>query len=180
MRLLLNLLTPINTFLEKVVTLLGGVLVALMVIIVFGGAVTRYLTGIGFNVVLELPPMLMPWLVFPMAGILMRGSSHIAVDFLPDRLGPRGRSILSIVVSIIAVLAGLTFMMAGMQAVQLFKMVGQMTEMEWEFPIWWIYLSFPVGFLILTSFAVENLLKAVIGLGNSDDGQSRAAREMAE
>lgn len=183
MRAILRPLQAVNNQLERVVMILGGVLVAFMVIIVFGGAATRYVTGIGFSVVLELPPMLMPWLVFPLAGALLRSDSHIAVDFLPDRLDGRGRRILRAGVSAIAAAAAVIFTIAGVDAVNLFKMIGQMTEMEWEFPIWWIYLSFPVGFAILFLFAIENLLKALVGggaNGGGADDDMRDAREMSE
>lgn len=152
--------------LETVIKVLAGILVAFMVLTVFGGAVTRYITGIGYNVVMELPPMLMPWLVFPVAAVLLRSGSHIAVDFLPERLPARPARVLRAIVSTIALLAGITFSYAGYEATALFKLVGQKTEMEWAFPIWWLYLSFPVGFAILTSFALENFLDALIG----DDG----------
>ena len=163
MRSALRALLGLNNILEIVVKTIAGVLVAFMVLTVFGGAVTRYVTGIGYNVVMELPPMLMPWLIFPVAGVLMRSGSHIAVDFLPERLPPKAGRGLRAVVALIAVVAGLTFLYAGYDATALFKMVGQKTEMEWAFPIWWIYLSFPVGFAILTSFALENLLLALFG-----------------
>ncbi len=186
MRVILSALQTVNTYLERIVMILGGLLVGFMVIIVFGGAVTRYVTGIGFSVVLELPPMLMPWLVFPLAGALLRSNSHIAVDFLPDRLGGSGKRILRAVVAAIAAAASVVFTIAGVDAVSLFKMVGQMTEMEWEFPIWWIYLSFPVGFVILFFFAMENLLRALVGDddidsdGGANDDNMRDARAMSE
>jgi TRAP-type C4-dicarboxylate transport system permease small subunit len=163
MRFALHALSALNNALERAITVYSALLVAGMVLILFGGAITRYVTGIGFNTFLELPPMLMPWLVFPLTGMLMRGSSHISVDYLPEQLGPRGRRILRIAVLGIATAAGVVFCYAGFQATSLFRMVGQMTEMEWEFPIWWIYLSFPVGFAILTLFSFEGLLRAALG-----------------
>lgn len=162
MRPTLRALRALNNVLDIVVRALGGLLVGFMVLTVFGGAITRYVTGIGYNTVMELPPMLMPWLIFPVAGILLRSGSHIAVDFLPERLSPKPARTLRAVVALIAVIAGASFCYAGYEATALFRMVGQRTEMEWSFPIWWIYASFPVGFAILTSFALENLLAALV------------------
>lgn len=161
MKSTLRALRGLNNVLEFIVKTLAALLVGFMVIIVFGGAVTRYVTGIGYNVVMELPPILMPWLIFPVAGVLMRSGSHIAVDFLPERLPARPARALRALVALIAIVAGIIFCYAGYEATALFKMVGQRTEMEWAFPIWWIYMSFPVGFAILTSFALENLLVAL-------------------
>lgn len=178
MRSALRALLGLNNILEIIVKTLAGLLVAFMVLTVFGGAVTRYVTGIGYNVVMELPPMLMPWLIFPVAGVLMRSGSHIAVDFLPERLSRRPARALRAIIALIAIGAGVIFCYAGYEATALFKMVGQRTEMEWAFPIWWIYLSFPVGFAILTSFALENLLKALVG--DTDPGVPETHSNQAE
>ena len=167
MRPVFAILMRINTMIQRTVIVAGALLVAAMVLIVFGGAITRYVTGIGFGLVIELPPKMMPWLVFPLAGVLMRGGTHIAVDFLPEQLGARNLRVLRVVIALIAIGAGVTFVIAGWEATSLFRDVGQMTEMEWEFPIWYIYLSFPVGFAILISFAVENLLRALTGFDQS-------------
>jgi TRAP-type C4-dicarboxylate transport system permease small subunit len=157
----LRVLRGLNNVLDLIVRTLAALLVGFMVLTVFGGAVTRYITGIGYNMVMELPPILMPWLIFPVAGVLMRSGSHIEVDFLPDRLSARPARTLRATVALIAIVAGVVFCYAGLEATSLFRMVGQRTEMEWSFPIWWIYLAFPVGFAILTSFAIENLLAAL-------------------
>lgn len=162
MRPALRVIGAVNAVIERVVILFSALLVAAMVLILFGGALTRYVTGIGFNTFIELPPILMPWLIFPLAGVLMRGTSHISVDYLPERLSPPRRRILRIVVLAFAAMAGVVFCYAGVKATSLFRMVGQMTEMEWEFPIWWVYLSFPVGFGILTLFAIEGVLRAIL------------------
>ena len=174
MRTVLRGLGAVNDVLERVVLVVAAGLVAAMVLILTGGAVTRYLTGFGFNVFTELPPMLMPWLVFPLAGVLMRGTAHISVEYLPDQLSPGRRRIVRIVVFAIAAVAGGAFCYAGFLATSLFRMVGQMTEMEWEFPIWWIYLSFPVGFGILTLFALEGLLRAAL---DAPSGPRHAGRD---
>lgn len=167
MHILLRALRALNDVLEKTVGLVSGLLIAVMVLIVFGGAVTRHMTGTGYNMVMELPPMLVPWLVFPLAGVLIRTGAHIGVDFLPDRLSPKGARWLRALVAALTLGAAVLFCIAGYEATDLFMMVGQRTEMEWSFPIWWIYLSFPVGFAIMASFALEVLVAAIAGRDTS-------------
>lgn len=156
-------LRAINNVVAAAVPVLAALILGAIVIVVFGGAAARLLIGSGFSMVQELPPLLVPWLVFPLAGMLLRWNSHIAVDLLPSLLSGTRARILKIVVSVVSVIAGVIFCVAGIEAVSLFRLTGQVTEMEWEFPIWWIYLSFPVGFAILVSFAVENILAAATG-----------------
>jgi TRAP-type C4-dicarboxylate transport system permease small subunit len=154
----LKLLGGLNDRIARTVMAAAMVIIAFMVIALFGGAVTRYLTGIGYDWVLELPPMLVPWLVFPLLGVLLRSGQHIGVDFMPAKLTNRGKVLLRIFCNFVAFAAALTFLYAGVNAVALFKMLGQITEMEIEFPIWYMYLSFPVGFGVLASFSAELVL----------------------
>lgn len=180
MRLLFSVLQTVNDWISRVVMVIVPCLMGLTVLVLFGGAITRYITGIGFGVFQELPPKMMPWMIIPVAGCLLRGGSHISVDFLPERLGARAGRILNAVIAAIVMMAGITFLIAGVKAVSLFRMTGQMTEMELSFPIWWIYLSFPVGFAILTLFGLENFLKALLGQSPSIDDTERDARAMSE
>ena len=57
--------------------------------------------------------------------------------------------------------AALVFFRAGLEATQLYYRLGQLMELEIDLPIWWMYLSFPVGFAIMGSFALELLIDAV-------------------
>lgn len=163
MRRFLSMLQAFNTGLYSLVVMFAALVIAAAVVIVTGGALTRYITGRGLSMVQELPPILIPWVVFPLAGTLLRTSTHITVDILPAFLGQNGKRYLNILLSLIAMVAGMVFCVAGVKAVSLYRLTGQVTEMEWEFPIWWIYLSFPVGFAILILTAFENLLVAILG-----------------
>ena len=156
------LLKAINDLLEKCFSILAMLLMSMIILIVLGGAATRFFTGSGYNIVLELPPMLMPWLIFPMAAVLVRNGGHITVDFLPEKLSGKSKKILDITVYLICFCAAVAFCLAGYEATNLFILVGQRTEMEWSFPIWYIYLSFPVGFLFMASTTMEKVLESFL------------------
>lgn len=163
MRSFLSTLQKINNAIYQVAVVVSAILLGFAVLVVSGGGITRYVTGRGFSMVQELPPMLMPWIVFPLAGALIRTGAHITVDLLPTLLDARMKRVLNAALAVIALIAGFVFCTAGMEAVDLFWLTGQVTEMEVEFPIWWIYLSFPVGFAILMLAALEALLSAILG-----------------
>ena len=61
----------------------------------------------------------------------------------------------SIFVYLSAFFTALVFFKAGLDATMLYFRLGQMMELELDIPIWWMYLSFPVGFFILALFALE-------------------------
>ena len=147
-----------NEWLEKAVYLLATFIVANMVLALFLSALVRYLSGTGYDWFIELPPILTSWLVFPMLGPLLKSGSHIKVDVLNNTLSPQNLSLLRLVISLIALIASIIFLIAGIEATSLYFKLGQVMELEIEIPIWWVYLAFPTGFLIMAFFALELVL----------------------
>lgn len=158
----------INDLVAKVAFALSTAIVCLMVAALFASALTRYITGTGYDWLIELPPILIPWLVFPLLGPLLRSQAHISVDVLPTLLSSRKGLVLRFACNCIALAAAIGFFIAGTEAVELFRMLGQVVELEIEFPIWYMYLAFPVGFAILASFAFELILRDVLALTTAE------------
>ena len=154
----LALLSAANERLEKAIYLFAMFIVANMVLALFLSAVIRYLSGTGYDWFIELPPILTSWLVFPLLGPLLKSGSHIKVDLLNNVLNPRQFAILRFLIATIALLSSIVFLIAGIEATNLYFMLGQVMELEIEIPIWWIYLAFPTGFGIMTLFAIELML----------------------
>ena len=155
-----------NEWLEKAVYLLATFIVANMVLALFLSALVRYLSGTGYDWFIELPPVLTSWLVFPMLGPLLKSGSHIKVDVLNNILSPRKLSLLRLVISLIALVASIIFLMAGIEATSLYFKLGQVMELEIEIPVWWVYLAFPTGFLIMAVFALELVLSELLAMLN--------------
>ena len=65
----------------------------------------------------------------------------------------------------IALIASIIFLKAGYDATLLYYRMGQIFEIELEIPVWWMYLAFPTGFLILllvsTELVIEDLKKLI-------------------
>ena len=158
-----------NEWLEKAVYLLAIFIVANMVLALFLSAVVRYLSGTGYDWFIELPPILTCWLVFPMLGPLLKSGSHIKVDVLNNTLSPQNLSLLRLVISLIALIASIIFLIAGIEATSLYFKLGQVMELEIEIPVWWVYLAFPTGFLIMVIFALELVLSELLALLNGRD-----------
>lgn len=157
-------LRAVNTMVAKGVNVLAIIIMAIIVAALTASAVTRYVSGTGYDWLIELPPALVPWLVFPLLGPLFRSGDHIQVDLVPALLSERRQQILRLVTSVIALIASIIFLIAGTEAVTLFKSLGQMMELEVEIPIWTMYLAFPTGFAILASFALEAVLESLRAL----------------
>ena len=163
---MLYVLLAINNILNRVILWLATIIVALMVLALSLSALTRYVSGIGYDWFIELPPVLTSWLVFPLLGPLLVQGKHIKVDFLTSILSDKSKIILRIFVAIVALMAGVIFCKAGIDATVLYYNLGQKMELEIDVPIWWMYLAFPTGFLILILFSTQMFLEEIINLKN--------------
>ena len=162
-------ISKFNEWLEKAVYLLAIFIVANMVLALFLSALVRYLSGTGYDWFIELPPVLTSWLVFPLLGPLLKSGSHIKVDVLNNTLSPQNLSLLRLVISVIALISSIIFLMAGIEATSLYFKLGQVMELEIEIPIWWVYLAFPCGFAIMAIFALELVLFELLAVVNGRD-----------
>ena len=163
---MLYVLLAINNILNRLILWLATIIVALMVLALSLSALTRYVSGIGYDWFIELPPVLTSWLVFPLLGPLLVQGKHIKVDFLTSILSDKRKIILRMFVAIIALMAGLIFCKAGIDATVLYYNLGQKMELEIDIPIWWMYLAFPTGFLILILFSTQMFLEEILNLKN--------------
>lgn len=148
----------VNKILEDIVFALGISIIGLIVTALTMSAVTRYISGNGYDWFIELPPVLISWLVFPLLGPLWRNGQHIQVDFLSVLLNKKRVLMTKLVNDFVVFVGAILFFKAGIDATLLYYNMGQILEIELEIPIWWMYLAFPVGFLILIFFALELIL----------------------
>lgn len=164
MTLILRSLRAVNRVLEILVSIVSTSIAGVMVLALTLSAVTRYVSGTGYDWFIELPPALVPWMVFPLLGPLLRSGAHIQVDLAPSYLSGRRLLLLRAFVFAVMLAGAAIFFMAGNEAVALFRRLGQLMELEIELPIWWMYLAFPTGFAILFLFALELFLETAVKL----------------
>ena len=160
-----NLLLPlqfINGILSKITFFIAIAIVCVMVLALSASALTRYISGHGFDWFIELPPALVSWLVFPMLGPLLKTGNHIEVDFVSTILSAKSIKYVKFSVYLISFISSFIFFKAGLEATLLFYNLGQMMELEIDVPIWIMFLSFPVGFIIMGLFSLELLLTTSI------------------
>ena len=153
-----NTLRSINNVIEIIVYFFGISIVAVIVTALTLSAVTRYISGNGYDWFIELPPILISWLVFPLLGPILKNGQHIQVDFLTAVLSRKSISILKFLNNFVVFIGAILFFKAGIEATILYYQMGQMLEIELAIPMWWMYLAFPTGFLILIIFAFELII----------------------
>ena len=151
----------INAVLSKITFFIAMAIVCIMVLALSASALTRYISGHGFDWFIELPPALVSWLVFPMLGPLLKTGNHIEVDFVSTIISTRKIKYIKLFVYLISLISSFIFFKAGLDATVLFYNLGQMMELEIDVPIWIMFLSFPVGFIIMGLFSLELLLQTL-------------------
>ena len=157
----MNILRAVNSILSKIAMTLATCIIFVMVAALTLSASTRFITGSGFAWFIELPPVLVSWLVFPLLGPLLKKGQHIQVDFITSLLSEKSKKILNFSVNLVALISACIFFKAGYDATLLYFNLGQMLEIEISVPIWWMFLAFPVGFLILGLVAIELLIENI-------------------
>ena len=159
-------LRAINNLFASASMILAMLIIFIMVAALFLSATTRFITGTGFAWFIELPPVLVSWLVFPLLGPLLKRGQHIKVDFLTPILSEKLKKILFLAVNLVAFISACVFFKAGLDATIMYYNLGQVMEIEISIPIWWMFLAFPVGFLILALTALELMFDNILNLIN--------------
>ena len=159
-------LRAINNLFASASMMLAMSIIFIMVAALFLSATTRFITGTGFAWFIELPPVLVSWLVFPLLGPLLKKGQHIKVDFLTPILSETFKKILFLLVNLVAFISACVFFKAGLDATIMYYNLGQVMEIEISIPIWWMFLAFPVGFLILALTALELIFDNFLNLMN--------------
>ena len=150
--------------LYKITLTFAAIIIGLDVLSIFLEALGRYLVGSSRAFMEELPRLAVPFVVFPMMGVLLKLKKHISVEILPERLTGKARSVVLILVYAVVVVVSCQFFMAGIMAVRYYYQMGFETHTEIIFKLWITYLPFPIGFGLLLLFAVELLWAEVVTL----------------
>ena len=156
--LFLSPLGQFNKVISQIVFALATALIGLIVLALTMSAVTRYVSGNGYDWLIELPPAMVTWMVFPLLGPLFKSGQHISVDFVTVFLSSPQVAFLKFLTHVVTLIAAVIFTQAGIEATQLYIQLGELMELEIEIPVWWIYLAFPVGFIILGLISLELIL----------------------
>ena len=77
----------------KALIILSALLLALMVLLVFGNVVLRYALNSGITVSEEVSRWLFVWLTFLGAVVALHDNGHLGTDMLIGKLGPMGKRI---------------------------------------------------------------------------------------
>lgn len=164
LRLITAFVRRINDVLLAAAQIVGAAIIAFAALALSAQAIERLTSGQGYAWMNDFPPFLIPWCVFPLMGVLLRGDRHIIVEIAPSILKGRALHLQRLFVGVFCLISGIYFCWMGIHAVDFFILLGELTETEIRIPFWWLYAAFPVGFAILALFAFERVLEEVQAL----------------
>lgn len=155
-------------FLDRIEEIIGGVSLGVMVTIAFLNVLTRYLFKYSMAFTEELTLYLFVWATLMGASIAFREGSNIAVSFLYDRFGRKGRRVLDVLSTLLSVVFFATLAYYGVLEVMDEIAMNAMTEAI-ELPMWWFTIAMPICSVLIILRVVARL-RLVFQTGASEEG----------
>ena len=183
----LKVLDKLNSAVLKVCGAIGIIAIAAMVIAILIQVFFRYVLGNALPWPDELARFCMLWMTGLMAPIAYRQGGFVAIDMLPDLLGKRAASLLSLLLLIISLLVLVMGIKLGMKHVNsgwLFSssslkvplsLIGMKSV---KLKLVYMYSSLWIGLILLTAINIELLLRSIKDLivgGNDTDDSPQLA-----
>ena len=151
--------------LDLIVVSAVNIILFAITIAVFVEVITRYVFGFAHGQVQEYCVLLLVWIVFIMAGKIVREDKHIIIGLLPERLVSAGKlrakGALDIYISLTLIAFGVMFLYVGVLDTQVYYKSGYHSTLDYV-PYYWIrHLALPVGSAILTYYGIRKLIKDI-------------------
>jgi len=147
-------------FLDRVnwgVRLVGGILLVLMSISVFGSVASRYLTNMSWAWIEEGSLFLMIWVVVLGTTLAIEAKHMIAVEAFASQFSGTTWKILKTVVSLTAMTFVVILIVSGWNMAKLAQMQYSITIDSLS--MFWVYVAIPVGSCLMLLNLLGNLIK---------------------
>ena len=149
------------SFIDRLVMWFVGILLLVMMVVLFANSIGRALLNISFVRGPALGRLLMIWLTFMGAYLLVRTNRHITIDIAIRIASDRNRRLLVILINLAgAVTTGYLTWLGYLFTLSRFER-GQMDPML-SVPTGIFYLAVPLGCALMAISFFHNALKAVV------------------
>jgi len=165
---MVGLLRVIDSF-NKWLTILLGVVLAVMSIVIIFQVLSRYIFGIPLPWSEELARYLMAYSIFVGAALALRKQQLIAVEFIAERLSFGPRRILKIVINIIGIMLYAILFMKG---IEMMEKVSTQLSAAMQLPMSIPYASIPIGAVLLTINAVAVIIELLLSKEEVKEGEA--------
>jgi len=150
-----------KTILDRILSGLIAVLMALMVVNVSWQVFSRYVLNDPSSFTDELSRYMMIWLGMAGSALVSGKNGHLAIDLLPEKLHGMQKNLLFIVIHGLVIFFGLMVMViGGGNLVYISDMLGQKSA-TLQVPLSWIYSIIPVSGALVVYYHVHHLISAL-------------------
>jgi C4-dicarboxylate transporter DctQ subunit len=146
----------LSRLVEALVILIAGIIVA----IVTAEVTLRYVFSHSMIFTEELSRYLMVWIVFLGSALAIRDGSHIRIQILVNRLGPRLQQIVKLAAYIL-IIAFLIFI--TVEGLKILPRQLQQMCITIDISLFYFYLAIPVGSILMIIFLLPVIGQALVG-----------------
>ena len=153
--------------------------VAVLVLDVLWGVLTRYAFGKQADWSEELARFLLIWISLLGGAVAFGEKSHLGVDYFVGKFDPVARKFITIVGQIIVLFFAISiFIIGGSQVVKDALAMEQMTPaLNWK--MGHVYLVLPIAGVFMILFTVEQLLETLLATESDDEAQILSSVEQS-
>lgn len=146
---------------SRAIELLCNAILATMTLVIAALVLSRNLLGFSFSWSEELTRFLLVWLSMLGAAVLLRRDDHISLNLLQDRLAPRSRLVLDLLLRLLVLL----FLLILAQQSWTAALARQVTHAPaLGVSLFWPYLAIPVAAVLMILATLVNLWGDVLRL----------------
>ena len=149
-----------NDAMNKVFGYFLAFVLAFMIVIIFWQVIARYVVGSSLSWSEELSRFLMIFLVLIGSSIALRDGKLIAVEVVQDALKGNAKKCLKIIAQLISIVFYVILIKYGMEVANSF---GNQVAPGTRISMYFIYLSLPIGGLLLLMNSITCILEEFIG-----------------
>jgi TRAP-type C4-dicarboxylate transport system permease small subunit len=150
-------------FFEKVLSLISRIFVGATVAIIFYSVVMRYVFQRPPFWVEESSRFIFIWIIMLGAVLVTREQSHIELVLFVNLLPKKWRFVLSIFTRLLMVVFCWVMVQQG---IKIYPIVAEASSPTFGLSMGWLYLSIPVGGLLMGICILENIIKSLLRRGH--------------
>lgn len=145
-------------FFEKVLNLISRLFIGATVVIIFYSVVMRYVFQRPPFWAEELSRFIFIWIIMLGAVLVTREQSHIEIVFIVNLLPKKWRFVLSIFTRFLMIAFCWVMVQQGLK---IYPIVAEASSPTFGISMGWLYLSIPVGGLLMGVCILENIFKSL-------------------
>jgi len=146
-------------FFEKALNLICRILLAAIIAIIFYAVVMRYVFQRPPFWAEELSRFIFIWIIMLGAVLVTREQSHIEFVLLLDLLPKRLKFVLLTLIRLLMIFFCWVMVQQG---IKIYPIVAEASSPTFGISMGWLYLSIPVGGLLMAICILENIVKSVV------------------